>query len=325
MNFKPFKFIVLSLVCLSVVAGCIRMTHLKDKPRAVALVSSDIKNFWEAFDEAQRSEDPVAVMQEHYLDRGSPGLQDFVKSRIESAKDLWAVVKTHETYYNSIRSITLSVEQNSDIKEKIYANFEAVEELYPEAKFVDVYFLIGRMNSGGTTSNRGLLLGTEFFGKTATTPLEELDSWEKAVIKPLEQLPFLVTHELIHVLQYQAGANLSDDTLLDMVLIEGSADFITMLATGETPKEPYFNYGTQHEAELWAEFSKDMNDKKDATNWLYQGSKATTRPADLGYFIGYRILEAYYQKAADKAQALKDILRLEDSKAILAGSGYAPQ
>ena len=65
----------------------------------------------------------------------------------------------------------------------------------------------------------------------------------------------------------------------------------------------------------------------DISRWLYnQGSaNATpTHPGDLGYFIGYRIAEAYYAKQTDKAAALRDIIRITDAEDFLARSGYSP-
>lgn len=65
-----------------------------------------------------------------------------------------------------------------------------------------------------------------------------------------------------------------------------------------------------------------MKDSSDTSNWLYQGNRATGRPADLGYWMGYKIAKAYYDKATDKRTAVKEILRFTDSKAFLEASGY---
>lgn len=45
--------------------------------------------------------------------------------------------------------------------------------------------------------------------------------------------------------------------------------------------------------------------------------------ADLGYFVGARICEAYYEQAADKQQAIRDLMFVSDPQAILEASGYA--
>lgn len=45
--------------------------------------------------------------------------------------------------------------------------------------FPDVYFLVGRMSSGGTTSDAGLLIGVEMYGLSEDTPREELGMWHQ--------------------------------------------------------------------------------------------------------------------------------------------------
>ena len=45
---------------------------------------------------------------------------------------------------------------------------------------------------------------------------------------------------------------------------------------------------------------------------------------DLGYWVGYRIVKAYYQRAADKQQAFREILGLSDPQAFLNKSGWRP-
>jgi uncharacterized protein YjaZ len=52
-------------------------------------------------------------------------------------------------------------------------------------------------------------------------------------------------------------------------------------------------------------------------------SASGEKPADLGYYVGYKICEAYYNQAKDKKQAVKDILTIQDYKQFLAKSGYA--
>ena len=56
------------------------------------------------------------------------------------------------------------------------------------------------------------------------------------------------------------------------------------------------------------------------------GAPKDGRPNDLGYFIGYRIAQAYYQRASDKSQAVRDIIAAcrGDARDFLARSGYAP-
>jgi hypothetical protein len=41
---------------------------------------------------------------------------------------------------------------------------------------------------------------------------------------------------------------------------------------------------------------------------MYEGKVTNGRPADLGYFVGYRIAEAYYNEGSDKKKAIAAIL-----------------
>ena len=45
---------------------------------------------------------------------------------------------------------------------------------------------------------------------------------------------------------------------------------------------------------------------------------------DLGYFIGYRIAEAFYGRTVNKREALRAIIDVSNSDLFLSQSGYAP-
>ena len=58
-------------------------------------------------------------------------------------------------------------------------------------------------------------------------------------------------------------------------------------------------------------------------HWMYEGKVVNGRPADLAYFVGYRITQAYYDKAADKKIAIATIMNFENADKLLNDSGYA--
>jgi uncharacterized protein YjaZ len=80
------------------------------------------------------------------------------------------------------------------------------------------------------------------------------------------------------------------------------------------------DYANPKEKELWEEFSKRMN-KKDYKGWLY-GNSTPDRPQDLGYWMGYQITKAYFDRMADKKQAVYDMLHIRDANRFLEASGY---
>jgi len=192
--------------------------------------------------------------------------------------------------------------------------------------FPPVTFLIGRFSTGGTTSARGMLIGLEFYSITASTPLDELNQFQRDNVQPIDSLPIIVAHEHVHILQARSGgiASKVNKNLLDQSLLEGAADFVGFIVTGGNINARLRTFGIAHEAALWTEFKAEMR-RSDISRWLYnQGSATADRPGDLGYFIGYRIAEAFYNRTADKRLALRAIIDISNSDLFLTQSGYAP-
>src|SRR5262249_35984779 len=287
--------------------------RVADDPEQARIVTSDIALFWQEYDSAAST--GLESSMDDYLKKGSYGLQQFTRLRIRSAANLAQVIRTHPKYYASIRPSTLRIDSMSG---SIRAAFRNLKRLYPDAVFPDVYFMIGSMNSGGTTTDRALLIGAEMYGKTNLAPPEELDDWLKRVLKPVEEIPGIVAHELIH---YQQKYTVVNRSLLAQAIKEGSADFVGELIVGKSINDHLRAYGDPNERELWLEFKQQMDDK-DTSRWLYQGDKSKDRPADLGYYIGYKICESYYRHASDRAKAIKDILGIQDFKQFLQASQY---
>jgi hypothetical protein len=286
-------------------------------PNKVKFVTSDIGNFWRAYDLAAKEADrakKVAIFQSEYLDKGSVGLQDFVRLRIKSAEDLLKSLEKLPRFYASVRSSTLRV---AEMERNIRRSFRKFKDLYSDAVFPDVYFLIGVSNTGGTTSKNGLLIGTEMYGLTPRTPREELPEWLKAVLAPVEKLPAIVAHESCHFNQKYREPG----TLLGKAIQEGSCDFIAEKVAGDTINPTQKVYGNRHEAELWREFQTEMSGTS-YKNWMYNASTVKDKPTDLGYYIGYRISESYYLNAKDKRRAIRDILEIKDFRVFLEKSRY---
>ena len=283
-------------------------------PEKAEIVTSDIGLFWSAYDRAT-PEDDLIVFRNEYLRKGSPGLKEFTRLRIGSVCDLAATIGARPRYYRNLREGSLRI---ASFEPSIRKSFVKLKELYPEAVFPPVYFVIGRMSSAGTLSEKGLLIGVDMFGRTADMPEDELSDWHKAVLSSVDRIPYIVAHELIHYQQAPPASR----TLLAVSVREGAADFVGELISGGQINPHLHEYGNPREAELWAAFSKEM-DGEDLSNWLYQGERAKDAPADLGYYIGYKIAESYYIRAADKKLAVFEILKAKDFKAFLEKSGYA--
>ncbi|QMU31637.1 gliding motility protein GldB-related protein [Adhaeribacter radiodurans] len=174
-----------------------------------------------------------------------------------------------------------------------------LKEWYPTVSFPPVYFVIGAFNSGGTSSANGLIIGAEKQGN-------------------LNGLPSLVAHELIH---FQQTFPQRATSLLEQSILEGSADFMSELVSGQSPNVEAHKYGNAHQDELCREFVQVMHQFED-TDWLYSVSGKDKRPNDLGYWMGYQITKAYFDKTPNKKQAVKEILNIKDYTSFLNKSGY---
>lgn len=296
-------------------------------PASAQIVTSDLIHFWAAYDAGGKSGSTNAF-QTKYLDVASAGLVDFIRLRSVTASSLAQMVGAFPKYFASIRATNLQLATDSAVVSRIRANYATIKNLYPPAVFPPVTLLVGRFSTGGTTSANGLLIGSEFYSITATTPLDELQQFQHDNVKNVDSLPIIVAHEHAHTLQAKAGgvSAHANKNLLEQSLIEGGADFIGERSSGGNINGRLWTFAIPNEHTLWQEFTTAMHGT-DVSQWLYnQGSSTATasRPGDLGYFIGYRIVEAYYLKQIDKVAALRDIIEMKDADDFLARSGYSP-
>jgi hypothetical protein len=318
----------IALVAVTVACGSDKPTgptiDISDPDRA-EFIASDIQNFWKAYDDGGAS-GATGPFQTEYLDRASPGLVDFIRSRNVTSASLATMVRIYPRYFADIRASTLRLANDGTVQGRMRDGYRKMKGMYTAAVFPPVTFLIGRFSTGGTTSVSGMLVGLEFYAVGPSTPLDELAPFQRDNVRPLDSLPVIVAHEHAHILQAHAGGifNHPNKNLLEQTLLEGSADFIAYLVTGSNINGRLTTYAIPREAALWSEFKAGMHGT-DISRWLYnQGSATADRPGDLGYFIGYRIAESFYSRTADKRAAVRGIIDMTNADQFLAQSGYAP-
>ncbi len=292
-------------------------TH--SNPNNTRFITADIERFWKAYDKAMAApaEDRVAIFQRDYIDPGTVGLKDWAASGRLNAKTLVKTIETRQSFFKAIRPLTIRIQNHLAPTTSAFRKFK---ELYPDAIFPETYFVIGQLQSGGTSSGNGLLMGAEMFTRSANTPLGELTDWQRDAIMPQSDIPPLVAHESVHFQQKYSVQN----SLLCACLKEGSADFLGKLISGSliARMEQTHSWANARERDLWLEFQKEM-DGKDSSRWLYGKSGGNGRPVDLGYWMGYKISEAYFGNTADKNQAVRDMLLIKDCRDFLKASHYA--
>lgn len=287
------KFKILGIIIFLTISNLISaQSDFSESPLNVVFETKDTKKFWNDFDKMNISnKNPFT----EYVEKGSAGVKGFIQSRIINSDSLFVMVKKRKADYEATRNILDGI---SAKEKRVKAIYSALKYWYPNAKFPPVYFVYGRFNSGGTSSPDGIIIGTE-------------------MLKNLDGVIGLIAHELIHYQQNIQG----EDNLLKWSLNEGGADFIGEFISGESINGLAYKYGEQHLKNLCNEFVSRLKEK-DYQDWLYGTSKKDDRPNDLGYWIGYKIIEAYYNKQEDKHKAIYDIINIKDPMLFLKQSGF---
>ena len=279
----------LLITCLLGFMGIAQQNFSKN-PLDAKFVTHDFDNFWKSYDRLGTFQgNPF----EDYLKDASPGLSPF--RDYFKAEMVYQTVQERKADYLKKRTILKDL---PSYKKRVQAIYAALNYWNPNATFPPVYFVMGVFTSGGTVSENGLLIGSEL--------LEDLNS-----------LDGLIAHELIHFQQTVGGPN----TLLQQTIKEGSADFIGELVSGLLLSKPQREYGELYEKELCQEFVKTMY-TENMGDWLYVHDTKDGKPKDMGYWMGYKIVEAYFKKQSDKKQAIHDILNMEDPISFMKESGY---
>ena len=294
----------------------IKPVYTKD-PSQVTVIDKDVKHFWQAYDKVQKSPKRANdIYKQNYIDKGSMGLQYYYVNKINSMNSFVYVHTARQKYYKSIRATTLKAGQ---LKAEYQKSFVKLKQLYPQAIFPPIYFVIGKLNSAGTVCSYGLILAIDQASWSPAADTTELNTWEKHNISSFNELPHTVAHELIHYLQ---DGMASDTTLLRASLVEGMADFIGELISGKTANERLKLFAKGKEKKIWESFKKEMYLNR-AENWIANSEQETAdKPADLGYWVGYEICKSYYEQTKDKQRAISDMLHIQDYRKFFIESKF---
>ncbi len=311
-----FCFILaLSLIC---VAGYAQTSFTTD-PDKLAYNVSDVVSFWAAYDQlanAKTHADSVRIMDEAYLQKGTRGFKLYQKLSSSTPEQFVDVVRKHPKLLRSIRASSLSIPQ---YRKAVVAGARKLKQLYPDAKFLELFFCMGKFEVSGSREGDVLYIGAELNSLTDESPKDELTNpYIRANAGTIDRLKAVCLHETAHYQQ-----KLTPKNHLEAALVEGGAEFVALHITGKSTMQPVFDQMTPElEQAIKREFTAVMEKPIDAKWFLAYGDPATNRPGMLGYVIGFRICEAYYKQATDKAAAIRNIISLENYREIYEKSGY---
>lgn len=274
-----------------------------------ALITSDAEVFAGLF--SQYGEELSAEeLQRYYLDPGSDGIRIFTPYRIIDADNLAKEVSENRSLYE--KAIVLCLPVVRSLAEESERIMQEVANRIGEQDSAPAYVVFGGNNSGGTASAEGLVIGIE-------TVCNLIDNEEEFA----QSFTYLIAHEMVHVYQSRFVSIEGQPSLLELALIEGVADFIAEKILGRVDSTALARtqYGLDNEARLWQEFKLVMA-ASETGDWMYRQPTSDGKPADMAYWIGKRIAEAYYHHAEDKSQAIRELVELSDAQHILSKSRY---
>ncbi|MBV8157776.1 MAG: lytic murein transglycosylase [Dyella sp.] len=274
-----------------------------------AIHIEDVYLFYKVYDAADRQPSADRI-QRDYLDLGSEGLHRFVEERHTTAASIAGAITAHPDVYSDARRCMAVLPQ---VRHRLDASLDKLTQLYPVAALAPVTIAVGRGKPVGISDATGVMIGLE-----ALCAIGYLEPNVE------DRFVHVLAHEYAHVQQARSSPAMYDDpkpTVLEESLIEGAAEFVGEQISGSV-SDVYLPAMTKgREKDIETDFVAD-EDKTDLSKWLYNGT--LTKPGDIGYWVGYRIVKSYYQHAGDKRQAMRDILEMKDPKAFLARSGWQP-
>ncbi|MFK8105405.1 MAG: hypothetical protein AB8G15_23025 [Saprospiraceae bacterium] len=286
-------------------------TSLAQPSTSLNVITTDLDNFWEAFDKIQTSEDvdqQASYLETLFLDRASPGLIAIREARNYRAAEYLAAIQQYPLFWKSIRANTLRAKNLSTDLEK---SIEQLRQLYPALRPAKIYFTIGVFRTGGTTMGDKVLIGCETSMCDQHTETSEFPAAMNYLKKhwatnPVDEILHTNVHEYLHTQQVEA----LNATLLGQCLREGIAEFVAALAMGTPSTENAIVAGRKQELKIKAAFEKQLFNTEYGF-WLWSDRANEFQTRDLGYFVGHAIAEKYYAAAKDKTAAIQTMIELD--------------
>jgi predicted Zn-dependent protease DUF2268 len=295
--------------CLALAFGAVAWISICVQARSATteIHTEDVDRFYKIYDAADGH--PTAEqLQRDYLDAGSDGLHHLAKLRNVTGVRIADTLSKHPELYVKARDCTAVLPR---VRERVEISLRNLVRLYPQARTPPVTIAVGRGKPVGVGSPvTGLQIGLEALCSAA---------WMNPSVE--DRFVHVIAHEYAHVQQVRALVDDEHPTVLERSLIEGAAEFVAELTSGKMGYAHFDKLTKGREQEIETAFAADV-DQTELSRWV--DNSTMEQGNDVGYWVGYRIVKAYYQRAVDKQQALREILELSDPHAFLAKSGWRP-
>lgn len=274
--------------------------------------TDDVARFYALYD-ANDGRPSAEQLESEYLAPGSPSLKEFAELRRVTGERIAARIETDPEIYENARQCMAVLPA---VRQRLEASLATLSAMYPKAEYPPVAIVVGRGRPVGIVNPSGATIGLEAL---CAADFMNRDLEDRFV--------YVIAHEYAHTQQVAARnppeAGDPRATVLRRSLLEGGAEFVAELISGGVGNARHAQWTRGREAEIETAFVEDMHGT-DLSAWTDNYRQGSDEPYDLGYWVGYRIVKAYYRHATDKRAALARILEMDDPEAFLAESGWRP-
>lgn len=302
------KFLMIVAFILTVVFQVtLAQPNYPKSPENAELIYLDIENFVQAFEKLKNTTDTIAVLNQYYFEPGTAGLKEFINKHNLTPEMLKDAISKDPDSYSKIAEF---LDNKTAFKPEFDKTMQLFHKTVSTAMYPPTYLLVG--------ANRGIGQASKF-GQLITIARAVDDN---------EKLKKLIVHELAHFQQamslgIQEYGSLygQQNNMLGLCLREGGAEFITYMVLKEITQTRGLEYFLNNESDLKSRFIQDLS-QQDARFWLWDSLDDSDTPNLLGYVMGFKIWEAYYQRATNKEDALMAILATTEPENFLEESHY---
>ena len=287
---------------------------------------SDLKNFRTLLKTAREGGDTLTAMKT-YFSKGSEGMKAWIKRYDTQPEQMVKAITYLPKYYAYLSQMDTTLMK---YEIQIADGLDGLKKLYP-SPFVHIppiyYFIL--FGGGGSIEMTANMISVDYFGYH-----EDMDKTEFNVVgglmpngnfplAPVEMVPQVVIHETTHLLQtYMQGETNyvsiykeSVQMMIAYAIREGSAEFLAFLASGLLDTKR-FAFGEENEKELWTLFEPLLYEKVDQNKGWFSGKSPEHPewPWQIGYYVGFKMVEYYYKNAENKETAINFILNAHKMK-----------
>lgn len=267
------------------------------KTARVVVVTSDVDRFYALYDDPAIAAQPD-VLAARYLADASPGLVEFMAMRRITPERVAKALRDKPDLYRDARACAATL---GNVRGRLAASADRLAELYPPAIFPPITIAMSRGAPVAAANGKGLYVSLEAL--CAAKFFEANDE---------DRFVHVIAHEYVHAQQPLAQIESDNETVLHAALVEGAAEFVAEQISGSVAYTHLHHWAAKREAAVERDFLAEKDGKANDSRWVYNQLGTPDWPGDLGYWVGYRIVKSYYNRAPDKAAALKAIIEMRD-------------